>query len=149
MGAFRAGRNREPPRWVTVIVASKHVTGCIRSHKGTRMSVFNWLGGHFTNRGKALAVYRRGMKKARKHDHQGAIDDYTAVINTPGVSPDVKAMAHYNRALVHRATKNLATAIEDLNVILTMNVVMDNVNVKTMARQELIRIERLTARDSS
>jgi hypothetical protein len=89
------------------------------------------------------------MKKAKKHDHEGAIDDYTAVINTPDVSPDIKAMAHYNRALVHRATKNETTAIEDLNVILTMKVAMVNVNVKTMARQELIRIERRSARGST
>ena len=47
------------------------------------MNVFNWLTGHFSNRGKALSLYKRGMAKAKKHDHQGAIDDYTATIGMP------------------------------------------------------------------
>jgi len=39
------------------------------------MNAFSWLTDHFSNRGKALSLYKRGMKKAKKHDHQGALDD--------------------------------------------------------------------------
>ena len=112
----------------------------IQSKKGVTMGVFNWLTNRFTNHGKALAGYRRGMKKARNRDHVGAIGDYTTAINTPNITPDVKAMAQYNRALAHRAAKDVPKAVEDLNLILAMNEMLTN--VKTMARQELVRIER-------
>ena len=104
------------------------------------MNVITWLTGHFSSRGRALSFYQRGMKKARNRDHDGAIDDYTFAIDTPNAPPDVKAMAQYNRALVHLATKNDPKAIEDLNLILATEEML--VNVKTMARQELTRIER-------
>ena len=44
------------------------------------MNVFNWLSGNSSNLSKALSPYKRGMAKAKKHDHQGAIDDYTKTI---------------------------------------------------------------------
>jgi hypothetical protein len=104
------------------------------------MNVFNWMTGQFSNRGRALVLYKRGMRKARNHDHQGAIDDYTAAIEMPNTAPDVKAMGQYNRALAHLANKNDTKAIEDLNLILVMKEAL--INVKTMARQELVRIKR-------
>jgi hypothetical protein len=104
------------------------------------MNVFSWLTDRFSDRGRALSFYRRGMRKARNHDHGGAIDDYTTAIDTPNAAPDVKAMAQYNRALAHRAAKNEPKAIEDLNLVIAMKETL--INVKTMARQELIRIER-------
>lgn len=103
------------------------------------MNVFHWLTGHFSKRGRALLLYKRGMRKARNHDHKGAIDDYSTAIDMPNASPDVKAMGQYNRALVHLAAKNDSKAIEDLNLILAMKETLTN--VKTMARQELLRIE--------
>jgi hypothetical protein len=107
---------------------------------GVKMNVVRWFTGHFSSRGRALSLYQRGMRKARNHDHEGAIDDYTSVIDTPDASPDVKAMAQYNRALVYLATKNDPKAIEDLSLILAMQEML--VNIKTMARQKLTRIER-------
>ena len=103
------------------------------------MNFFSWLTGHFSNRGRALFLCKRGMRKARNHDHEGAIDDYSTAIDMPNASPDLMAMAQYNRALVHLATKNDPQAIEDLNLILAMKETLTN--VKTMARQVLIRIE--------
>ena len=55
------------------------------------MNVFNWLTDHFSNRGKALSLYKRGMAKAKKHDHQGAIDDYTTTIGMPDTPANVES----------------------------------------------------------
>lgn len=105
------------------------------------MSFFAWLKNRFCVRG-ALSFYKRGMRKARKYDHKGAINDYTTAIDMPNASANVKAMAQYNRALVHLATKDTQKAIKDLNLILTMKLTLTN--IKSMARQRLIRIEGST-----
>ena len=102
------------------------------------MSFFARLKNRFCVRG-ALSLYKRGMRKARKHDHKGAIEDYTAAINTPNVAANVKAMAQYNRALVYLATKDVAKAASDLNLILAMKATLTN--IKSMARQKLMRLE--------
>ena len=78
------------------------------------MNAFNWLSDRFSNRGQPLPLYKRGMAKAEKHDHQGAIDDYTMVIGMPETPADVKAMALYNRALVHVATGDDRKGVDDL-----------------------------------
>ena len=103
------------------------------------MNLFGWLSGHFSHRGKALARYRRGMAKAKVHDHQGAIDDYTAILGMRDVPADVQAMTLYNRALVHVATGSDQKGADDLDAVLAMNEAL--VNVKTMARQKLCRME--------
>ena len=107
------------------------------------MNVFDWMTGHFSNRGKALSAYKRGMAKASRHDHQGAIDDYTTTIDMPATPADVKAMVLYNRALVHVATGDDREGVDDLEAVLAMDEAL--VNVRTMARQELARIESRTS----
>jgi hypothetical protein len=107
--------------------------------KTNSMNVFNWLAGRFSNRGKALSLYRRGMAKARKHDYQGAIDDYTKTIRMPNLPADVKAMVLYNRALVHMTAGDDQNGIDDLGAVLAMD--QAPVNVKTMARQKLAKKE--------
>ena len=62
------------------------------------MNVVDWLAGHFSNRGKAMTLYRRGMAKAKKRNHRGAIDDYSKTLGMPDTPNDVKAMVLYNRA---------------------------------------------------
>ncbi len=104
------------------------------------MNVFEWLTGQFASRGRALSRCRRGMRKARNNDHEGAIDDYTTTIAMRNTPADVKARAQYNRALVHLATKDDPKAIEDLNLILAMKETL--INVKTMAKQKHIVLER-------
>ena len=103
------------------------------------MIVINWLTSHFSNRGKALSLYKRAMRKAKKHDHQGAIDDYTTTIGLPHTPADVKAMVLFNRELLHVATGDNAQGVVDLDAVLAMDGA--RVNVKTMARQKLARIE--------
>ncbi|MEQ8786989.1 MAG: hypothetical protein RIC55_11845 [Pirellulaceae bacterium] len=102
------------------------------------MNVFGWLSGRFSNRGKAMWLYKRGMKKAKQHNHQGAIDDYTTTIGMLETPNDVKAMALYNRALVHVASGEDQKGVDDLDAVLLMKEML--VNVKTMAREKLMRM---------
>lgn len=84
------------------------------------MNIFEWLRNRFSGRGKALSWYRRGMERAKRQDHVGAIDDYTATINMPHVPPDVKAMALFNRALMLFSEGDSPLARDDLNMVLAM-----------------------------
>ena len=103
------------------------------------MNIFGWLISCFSGRGKAKSLYRRGMAKAKKHDHQGAIEDYTTMIGMPGTPADLMAMVLDNRALVHVASGNGKMGAVDLDAVLAMTGAL--VNVKTMARQKLARIK--------
>ncbi len=104
------------------------------------MKYFNWLTRFFTNRGKALTLYRRGMARVKRHDHDGAIGDYTTMIGMLDTPADIRAMALYNRALVYAATGEEPKAVTDLNVILAMQGAL--ANVKTEARRLLVRMQR-------
>ena len=86
-----------------------------------------------------MFLYKRGMAKAKKDDHQGAINDYTTMIGIPGAPADLMAMALYNRALVYLTTGDDRKGEGDLDAVLAMNEA--GVNVKTMARQKLARME--------
>jgi hypothetical protein len=103
------------------------------------MNAIHWLTDHFSNRGKALSLYKRGMAKAKKHDHQGAIDDYTMTIDRPDTPPNVKAMVLYNRDLVHVATGDFSKGVVDLDAVMAMDEVP--VSVKIRARQKLAKKE--------
>ena len=103
------------------------------------MKLFSWLTWRFSNRGKAQSFYKRGLEKAKKHDHEGAIGDYTATIELLEAPVDVKAMALFNRALAHVASGDERSGLADLDAILAMDEAL--INVKTMARQKLARIK--------
>jgi dihydroxyacid dehydratase/phosphogluconate dehydratase len=111
------------------------------------MNVFDWLPSCFSNRGKALSLYKRGMAKAKKHDHQGAIEDYTATIGMPHPPADLMAMLLYNRALVHVAAGHDRKGADDLEAVLAMK--ESFVNVKTMARQKLGRMESRSSKSNT
>ena len=104
------------------------------------MNILEWLKGRLSSRGKALSLYRRGMERAKRQDHAGAFDDYTATIGMAGVPPDVKAMALFNRALVLAADGDNLLAIDDLNVVLALTETPKE--VRTEARRKLVRMER-------
>lgn len=108
------------------------------------MSLCDWIGGLFSKRGKALSLYKRGMAKAKKHDRQGAIADYTTTIGMPETPVDVKAMVLYNRALVYVANGDDRKGIDDLDAVLAMDASL--VNVRTLARQKLARMESMRSR---
>ena len=111
----------------------------LKTKERLKMNIFNWLTGHFSNHGKTLWLYKRGMARAKKHDHQGAIDDYTAAIGMPDTPADLKAMVLYNCALAHVATGDDRNGVDALEAVLAMDEAL--VNVKTMARQKLVRME--------
>lgn len=80
------------------------------------------------------------MARANKHDHAGAIQDYSSAVATSDVPPDVKAMALYNRAMVYAASGDIAHAVDDLNAVLAMPQAL--AHVKTEARRKLVRMQR-------
>ena len=110
------------------------------------MKVFHWLTSCFSDRRKALFLYKRGMAKAKRHDHQGAICDYTTMLGIPDSPADLMAMVLYNRALVYVAAGDATKAADDLDAVLAMNETM--VNVKTMARQKLARMQSRSSQSS-
>ena len=105
------------------------------------MNVVGWLKNRFSARCNALWNYRRGMVRAKKRDNKGALAHYTAAIELAGVPTDVKAMALYNRALVYAAIGDDAKGVNDLDAILAMDGAMLFVNIRTMAKQKLVKME--------
>ncbi len=97
--------------------------------------------GMFSARGKALSLYKRGMKKAKKNDLAGAVEDYTLVINMPNVPNDVKAMALFNRALAYSREKDYTHATADLEQVLATP--DTPAEVMTAAQQKVQRMKKL------
>lgn len=111
------------------------------------MDSLGWLLGFFSNRGKALSLYRRGMVKARRDEHQGAIDDYTASLEVRGIPTDVQGMALYNRALMYLALGKHDQGTQDLEAVLALKGSLHS--IKTMARQKLFRMDARLQREES
>lgn len=84
------------------------------------MSLISKLFGGLSTRGKALSIYKRGMQKAGERNLEGAIADYTAVVEMKGAPEDVIAMALLNRALAYSRAHDDDKAGEDLDRVLTM-----------------------------
>jgi hypothetical protein len=105
------------------------------------MNFVSWFSNDFFIRRKTLRLYRRGIARAKKHDRKGALANYTNAIKFPAVPTDVKAMALYNRALVYIAAGDDAKGVDDLDTVLAMDGAMVLVNIRTMARQKLARME--------
>ena len=103
------------------------------------MNALQWVANCFSQRSKAISHYRRGMGKAKKHNHQGAIEDYTVSLGIRDTPPDVLAMVLYNRALAYVAAGEARKGADDLEAVLGMKETL--INVKTMARQKLARME--------
>ena len=103
------------------------------------MKIFKRLGWQRSVRRMALSLYKRGMARAKKHDHPGAIDAYSKAIDMPDTPAEVKAMVLYNRALALAATGDVRRAVGDLDAVLVIDEVP--VNVRTMARHKLAKID--------
>ena len=102
------------------------------------MRVISWLSGHFSHHGKAMARYKRGMRKANLHDYRGAIADYNETVAMLSSPSDLKAMVLYNRALAFAAIGD-GQALTDLAAVLAMEAAP--VNIRTMAKQKLAKLE--------
>lgn len=103
------------------------------------MFALRWLLGCVTGRGQDMFLYKQGMAKAHQHDHHGAIDDYTSLIDGDRTSTVLRAMVLYNRALVYVAIGDEARGAADLQTLLAMD--SAQAHVKTMARQKMARMK--------
>jgi hypothetical protein len=108
------------------------------------MSLMSKVFGSFSSRGKATALYRRGMQKAGDRDLEGAIDDYTAVVEMKGAPPDVIAMALLNRALAYSRVHDDAKATIDLDRVIAMPGATQQ--VIDAAHEKLHRMKRRTSK---
>ena len=108
------------------------------------MKLFSWLTGWLSHRDRATSLYRRGMAKAKLHDHKSAIADYTIVISMVDAPSDLRAMALYNRSHASSAGHDHSAAIGDLEKLLKMPGAA--ANVKTEARRKLMRVRRTSDR---
>ena len=95
----------------------------------------------FSTRGKAEAAYKKGMAKANARDHEGAITDYTAVIEMKNCPADLRAMAFLNRALSHSGLRDYTKAQKDLDVVLALPGAPEK--VIEAARDKIKRMKRL------
>jgi hypothetical protein len=110
------------------------------------MHIVAWLKSGFSTRRKALWSYRRGMARAKRCDYEGALANCTAAIDLASVPADVKAMALYNRALAYVAAGDDAKGVDDLDAVLAMDGTMVILNIMTMAKQKLTKMESRTRR---
>jgi hypothetical protein len=87
-----------------------------------------------------MTIYRRGVARANDKDYAGALADYSASIASTSLPAGVKAMAYYNRSLIHSSMAKAAEAMIDLKTALAMPAASGE--VKAAARRKLIRMER-------
>ena len=111
------------------------------------MRYFKWLIPWFPNGQTATSLYRRGMHKAKNHDRDGALEDYTTALGIHGTPAGLIAMVLFNRALVYVAAGEHRKGIADLDAVLSMSGA--RADVKTMARQKLLRMECRTSRNEA
>jgi hypothetical protein len=112
------------------------------------MNLFNWWHGWRSIRREALSLYREGLALAEKHDSDGAMAAYTAVINLGDAPQDVKAMALYNRALLFAAQGDSSKAAADLNAIVAMPTPVRGVTVAAKRRLERLQHREDAASDA-
>lgn len=108
------------------------------------MGLFSWLKIPHSAHRQAKWLYRRGVMRARLLKNDAAIEDYTSVIQMNAAPADIRAMALYNRALVHHAKGEHSCAARDLRAVLNMPAAA--ARIKTEARRKLLRMERAAER---
>ncbi|MGM0489265.1 MAG: hypothetical protein ACQESR_21210 [Planctomycetota bacterium] len=104
------------------------------------MNLLSKLFGNLTPRGRALAAYRRGMQRAGERDLEGAIVEYTMVVEMKDAPEDVIAMALLNRALAYSRAHDDDKAGADLDRVLHMPAASKQ--VLHAAHEKLHRMER-------
>jgi tetratricopeptide (TPR) repeat protein len=103
------------------------------------MSIFARLFGIFSKSAKAEALFARAMEKAKNKDAEGALEDYTAVINMAKASPSLKAMATFNRALAYSNLSQYSEAKTDLENVIAAPHTPANVRAAAKSKQERMR----------
>ena len=110
------------------------------------MSLISKLFGGFSTRGKAMAMYKRGMQRAGERNLDGAISDYTEVVDMKGAPEDVVAMALLNRALAYSRAHDDDRAGEDLDRVIAMPGATKQ--ILDAAHEKLHRMKRRVSRPS-
>jgi hypothetical protein len=111
------------------------------------MRLLNLILGRLSHRRRAIALYEQAMALAKKHDHEAALADYTAVIETSNAPADIRAMALYNRSVVYSAMHDDIHAVRDLQTLLETPGAAANVRLE--AKRKLVRIERASSRSDA
>ena len=91
-------------------------------------------------RNKALKFYKKGLEKAEAKNLDGAIADYTIILDMAEAPGDVKAMARLNRALARSSNREYSLADRDLREVLADMQAREQ--VKEAARLKLNRLKR-------
>jgi hypothetical protein len=105
------------------------------------MGLVAWFESMLSRSARPEALYRRAVKKAKGHDLEGAIRDYTVVIEGESTSAPLKAMSLLNRAVAQAASRHFAEARKDLQSALTAKNAPPE--VAAAARAKLDRIGRI------
>ena len=87
-----------------------------------------------------MSLYKRGMDKAGRRDLEGAIADYSAVVEMKGAPEDVVGMALLNRALAYSRHHDDEKMDADLAMVLAMPGA--TAQVKDAAHEKLHRMKR-------
>jgi hypothetical protein len=109
------------------------------------MNLFRWLFGGRSARSVALAFYKRGLRCTKKHDQHGAMECFTAAVESPGAPNDVRAMALYNRALLFTADDDFSAAVDDLNAVLAMPDPLRDIKLAVRRRLDRMQHQRSVA----
>ena len=108
------------------------------------MSILGGLKNLFTSRGKASSLYKRGMDKAKKRDFDGAIEDYTLLIESGQAPTDIRAMAQFNRALARTSLGDFEGAKEDLDSLARSPEVPASVKAAVREKIDRMRFRKST-----
>ncbi len=114
------------------------------SYEGFAMGLLSRIFGSLTPRGKAMSLYKDGIRKAEQRDLEGAIAAYSAVVEMSNAPGDVKAMALFNRSLAYSRTQDEEQAAKDLELVLAMEEATQQ--TKTAARERIKRMEFIRKR---
>jgi regulator of sirC expression with transglutaminase-like and TPR domain len=104
------------------------------------MSLIESLKSLLSGSGGPASLHKRGMAKAKRENWDGAIADYSAVIDSSKASDELKAMARFNRALAYSQQGALSAAQADLKAVLAMTDAP--ANIVTASREKLARWEK-------
>jgi hypothetical protein len=107
------------------------------------MKLIAWVLGRWSYR-QQMMRYRQGLDYASQKDHKAALEQYSAAIDLVGAPADIRAMALYNRAVIHSAMHDDAKAIHDLEELLASPGAAASVRLE--AKRKLVRIERAASR---
>jgi hypothetical protein len=104
------------------------------------MSLMDSLKRLLSGGGSVAGLHKRGMARAKRENWEGAVVDYTAVIDSGKASDELIAMARFNRALAYSQQGNHDDAIADLQTVVAMTDAP--ANIVHAAREKLARWEK-------